>query len=249
MVARGIVLYNMIIPAIALFFFHRHAVFSNDVLVGMGLCMASAGGTSAGAFMTPVRGLPQLAGTLIIGSVLGSLFSIMLYAQIGWIPLGDLSFVGLGVYLLCVTVLPFVVGKTIRQRAPQWSDLWQPRIDKVGGILVLLLILVLAILYAKPILTGPAEPMVAAWVAVAIFGLPPLLERHAAQRRTLAVVTVIRNLTLVLSIVAVLPHASGFLPTILAYGLFQYITTGLWIWKWRTIEPDRASTVGANGDD
>jgi predicted Na+-dependent transporter len=135
--------------------------------------------------------------------------------------------------LLAITLTPLGAGMLLQRLFPVTSRQWQPRLERLGSVLVILLVLALAVRYGRAILTGPLEPLLAALVLVAMFVLPPLLEPVAEVRRTVVLVTLIRNLTLVLSLVAVLPDSTTLLPTVLAFGLFMYLTAGVLLWRWR----------------
>lgn len=230
---RATVGYNFFIPMLALVFVKTHSWFSADAIAAMTLCIAAAGGTSAGAFVSLVKGSASLAAKLIIALVGVSLAAIALFSKLQWIALGDLSLTSLGMYLLAITLIPLVLGYFLRRRYEDLSSIWQPRIERVGGLLVILLVLVLAMQYGRDILTGPSEPILAAFFLVVTFLVPPLFEPDLTHRRTIVLVTLIRNLTLVLSMLAVLPHASNLIPTVLAFGLFMYLMTGLLVLRWR----------------
>lgn len=230
---RTLLGYNLLMPALILIVIKTTDWFSASVLEAMTLCIAAAGGTSAGAFVTQVKGSPVLAGKLIVLLLGSSLAAIAVFSQMKWIQLGSLSLGYLAVYLLAITLLPLFAGRTARRYAPTFSMQWQPKVERAGSLLVILLVVALAVRYGREILTGPLEPMLAALALVLMFALPPLLERNPVRRRTIALVTLIRNLTLVLSMLAVLPQAPHLLPTVLAFGLFMYIATGVLVWRWR----------------
>ncbi len=225
--------YNLLIPAIALMALKNVAWFSGDALAAMALCVAAAGGTSSGAFVTSVNGSPALVSRLIVLLLGISLLAVALFSQWHWISLGTLSLTGLAGYLLAITLTPLAAGMLFRRWLPNPSAQWQPRIERLGSVLVILLVIALAIRYGREILTGPIEPLLAALVLVTLFVLPPLLEPVTVVRRTVVLVTLIRNLTLVLSILAVLPNSVSLLPTVLAFGLFMYLTAGALLWCWR----------------
>lgn len=233
-VLRAVIGYNLLIPALALAALKSSGWFSPQALMAMSLCVACAGGTSAGAFMSQIKGSAALAATLIVASLGASLCTIAVFSQLHWISIGSLSLPQLAAYLLAITLVPLWSGKALCRHFPAHSALWQPHVDRLGSLLVVLLIVALAVRYGKPILTGPREPLLAALCLVLIFVLPPFLERLPTQRRTIVVVTLIRNLTLVLSVLAVLPNAHALLPTVLAFGLLMYAMTGVLVWRWRT---------------
>lgn len=226
--------YNLLLPLLVWLLVRSLGWLSADALAAMILCIACAGGTSAGAFVTQVKGSVTLAATLIVWSLVLSLASIALFSQWQWIQPGALSLSQLALYLLAITLLPLLAGRGLRRVVPALCTRWQPRIERLGSLLVVLLVIALAVRYGREILTGPGEPLWAAAVLVLAFVLPPLLEVRESFRRTVVLVTLIRNLTLVLSLLAVLPDAPALIPTVLAFGLFMYAMTGLLVWRWRT---------------
>lgn len=230
---RATVGYNLLIPMLVLVFLKNISWFSSDTIAAMTLCIAAAGGTSAGAFVTHVKGSASLAAKLIVSLVGVSLAAIVLFSKLQWIVVGKLSLIALGMYLLAITLLPVFLGNFLRRRYEDLSIKWQPRIERVGGLLVILLVLVLAMQHGREILGGPREPLIAAFFLVVMFLVPPLFETDRTHRRTIVLVTLIRNLTLVLSMLAVLPQASNLIPTVLAFGLFMYVMTGMLVLRWR----------------
>ncbi len=232
-VLRVVIGYNLLVPALAILILQATAWFSAATLAAMSLCVACAGGTSAGAFVTQVKGSPTLAVTLIVGALGASLITIALFSQWHWIDLGTRSLLDLTAYLFAITLIPLWAGYALRHYFPAGSAQWQPRVERLGSLLVILLVIALAIRYGTAIITGPSEPLVAAVMLVLIFALPPFIERAPTYRRTAVIVTLIRNLTLVLSLLAVLPNAETLMPTVLAFGLFMYLMTGLLVWHWR----------------
>jgi len=230
---RTLLGYNLLVPALILMAIKTMDWFSAHAIEAMTLCVAAAGGTSAGAFVSKVKGSPVLAGKLIVLLLGSSLLAIAVFSRLDWIQLGSFSLGHLAAYLLAITLLPLFAGRITRRYAPAFSAQWQPKVERAGSLLVVLLVLALAMRYGREILTGPPEPMLAALALVLMFALPPLLEPNPVRRRTIALVTLIRNLTLLLSILAVLPQAPQLLPTVLAFGLFMYIATGVLVWGWR----------------
>ncbi|MFZ5603829.1 MAG: hypothetical protein ACOY7J_15365 [Pseudomonadota bacterium] len=225
--------YNLLIPALALIIIKTMGWFAPETLAAMAMCIAAAGGTSAGAFVTKVKGSPVLAAKLIVLLLGVSLLAVTVFSQLGWVELGTLSLGGLTVYLLTITLLPLFIGRGFHRLHPVMAARWQPWFDRLGSLLVVLLVIALAVRYGREILSGPAEPMIAAALLVFLFVLPPWLEPEPGCRRTLVLVTLIRNLTLVLSILAVLPQSATLMPTVLAFGLFMYLTTAILVWYWR----------------
>lgn len=227
--------YNVVIPAILLIAVKQTFWFSTETLAAMALCVAAAGGTSAGAFMSQVRGSARLAAQLIVVLVGVSLATIALFSYWRWITLGAMSLPRLAVYLVAITIVPLLIGSTVRAHFPTQSAHWKPRIDSAGSLLVIFLVLALAVRYSRAVLTGPSEPLWAALILVLVFVLPPLFENQIAQRRTVVLVTLIRNLSLVLSILALLPASASLMPTVMAFGLLMYMTTGMLVWRWRVV--------------
>ncbi|MDO8416192.1 MAG: hypothetical protein Q7S87_08290 [Agitococcus sp.] len=228
-----VLMYNLLIPSLMLVALKSMNVFSSASLSAMALCIAAAGGTSAGAFVKQVKGSQRLIAQLIIFLLGVSLGAITVFSMIGWINSESLSLGYLAGYLLAITLIPLLLGSFISQLFSQWAKLWQPRLERVGGLLVILLVLALALRYGQEILTGPIEPLLAACVLVMIFVVPPLFERTLAVRRTVVLATLVRNLTLVLSLLAVLPNAANLLPTVLAFGLLMYVMVGVLLWCWQ----------------
>jgi len=71
---------------------------------------------------------------------------------------------------------------------------------------------------------------------VLLLVLPPLLlERQQVLRKTLVLVNLVRNLTLTLALLALMPQASALLPTVLAFGLAMYLICGWLLWRWRAL--------------
>ena len=223
-------MYNLIFPAILLVVLQQMALFSTASLSAMALCIAAAGGTSAGAFVKQVNGSQSLIAQLIIFLLVLSLLAITAFSVLGWVNSSTLSLSGLAGYLLAITLLPLLLGRWVGRFFTQWASVWQARMERLGSLLVILLVLALALRYGQEILTGPIEPLLAAAVLVMSFVLPPLFEPHVAVRKTIVLATLVRNLTLVLSLLSVLPNAAHILPTVLAFGLLMYILVGVVVW-------------------
>lgn len=230
---RAAIGYNVLIPAILLIAVKQSFWFSAETLAAMSLCIAAAGGTSAGAFVGQVQGSARLASQLIVLLVGVSLAAIALFSYLNWITLGAVSLPRLAMYLTAITVVPLVAGRVLRAYFPVPSARWKPQIDSAGSLLVILLVLALAIRYGREIVTGPSEPLWAALILVLMFVLPPFFENETSLRRTIVLITLIRNLSLVLSILALLPTRDSMMPTVMAFGLFMYVTTGVLVWRWR----------------
>ena len=97
-----------------------------------------------------------------------------------------------------------------------------------------MLVLALLLRHGAEVLGGPAEPLWAATTLVLLLVLPPLLlERQRVLRKTLVLVNLVRNLTLTLALLALMPQASELLPTVLAFGLAMYLMCGWLLWRWR----------------
>lgn len=238
--ARAILAYNVIIPLSGwLVIGFATTWFGDDVLLAMLLCILCAGGTSAGTFVSRVSGSAPLAGTLIVVLVAFSLLSLTALSVAGLQFLGLSAFDRLPVtqlagYLLLITLVPFLLGIAVTHRYSGWSHRWLPRVDRAGSVLTLLLVIALTLRYTAEILSGPAEPLYAAVLLVMLFMLAPLaMERDRIQRRTVILITLIRNLTLVLSLMAILPDAETLLPTVLAFGLGMYLVAGGLVLAWR----------------
>ncbi|MDO9177911.1 MAG: hypothetical protein Q7U16_06250 [Agitococcus sp.] len=228
-----VLMYNLLIPSLMLVIVKSLAVFSSASLSAMALCIAAAGGTSAGSFVKQVKGSQRLIAQLIIFLLGVSLGAITVFSTIGWINSTTLSLTHLAGYLLAITLIPLLLGKLVSQFFSEWAKLWQPRLERMGGLLVILLVFALAVRYGQAILTGPIEPLLAASVLVMMFIVPPLFERTLAVRRTVVLATLVRNLTLVLSLLAVLPNEANILPTVLAFGLLMYVMVGVLLWYWQ----------------
>lgn len=226
-------LYNLIIPALVLVALQHTALFSTASLSEMALCIAAAGGTSAGAFVKQAKGSQALIAQLIIFLLILSLLAITAFSALAWIDSSKLSLLGLAGYLLMITLLPLLAGKGVRQVFQAWASRWQVRLERLGSLLVILLVVALAIRYGKEILTGPIEPLLAATVLLLSFVLPSFFEPNITVRRTIILATLVRNLTLVLSLLAVLPKAADILPTVLAFGLLMYLMVAVLLSVWR----------------
>jgi hypothetical protein len=231
-IARAAIGYNFVFPALGLMLLASFTTwFGAETLTALSLCIAAAGGTSAGAFVkksgTSATFATALTATLLIVLLGLSLGVIAVLTVTGKLDFGALSLSALCGYLLLITLVPFGVGILLARQWPLISHRWQPRMERTGSVLVLLLIVGLLWRYGAEILGGPAEPLWAAAVLVTLLVLPPLLlERQPLQKRTLVLTTLIRNLTLVLSLL-IMPHAAQLLPTVLAFGLLMYLLSGI----------------------
>lgn len=234
--ARAALGYNLLIPIIGWSLLGYAADgFSDPILMAMMLCIVCAGGTSVGAFVTRVGGSASLAGTLILVSLGLSLVAVTGLSFSGLATFSALPVTQLVSYLLLITVMPFVSGIAIMQFRPRQGAQWLPKLNAAGSGMTLLLVLALTVRYAVDILGGPKGPLYAATILVMLFVIPAwLMERNSVQRRTIVLSTLIRNLTLVLSLVAVLPEQEALLPTVLAFGLFMYLTAGGFLLVWRS---------------
>lgn len=229
---RALLGYNLLLPGMGLLAVVTLQLFAAPVITGMALCIACAGGTSAGALVLAARGSGAAAALLIVASVALSLFVVAGFSALNLIPPGEFSYAALALYLAAISLLPLLGGFAFQRQFPRLAERLRPPLEKLGSALVILLVVVLAVRHGQAILTGPAQPMLAAALLVLLFALPPLLEQPASWRRTLVLVTLVRNLSLVLSLLVVLPDAAAILPTVLAFGLFMYIAAfsllGLW---------------------
>lgn len=233
--ARAALGYNLLFP-LAGWCLVAYATdwFSEPVLMAMMLCIVCAGGTSAGAFVSRVGGSVSLAGTLIVVLLGLSLIAVTALSFSGVSTFSSVPVTQLAIYLLLITLVPFLSGIVFMRLQPQYGRSWHPKIDRAGSVMTLLLVLALTVRYAIEILSGPKGPLYAAIVLVLLFVLPPLvLEQVPAQKRTIVMSTLIRNLTLVLSLLAVLPDQNTLLPTVLAFGLLMYLTCGVLMMAWR----------------
>ncbi|OBP16562.1 hypothetical protein A5320_03965 [Rheinheimera sp. SA_1] len=232
-IARAAIGYNFVLPALGLMLLASFtAWFSAETLTALSMCIAAAGGTSAGAFVkksgASATFTTALTATLLIVLLGLSLGVIAVLTVTGKLDFGTLSLTALCGYLLLITLTPFLIGTMLARQWPLVSNLWQPRLDRTGSIMVLLLIAALAWRYGAEILGGPAEPLWAAATLVTLLVLPPLLlERQPLFKRTLVLTTLIRNLTLALSLLVIMPNAAQLLPTVLAFGLLMYLLSGL----------------------
>lgn len=234
--ARAALGYNLLIPIIGWSLLgYATDWFSEPILMAMMLCIVCAGGSSVGAFVTRVGGSASLAGTLILVSLGLSLVAVTGLSFSGLATFSALPVTQLVFYLLMITVIPFASGIAIMQFLPRHGAQWQPKLNTAGSVMTLLLVIALTVRYAVDILGGPEGPIYAATILVILFVVPALmLERNSAQKRTIVMSTLIRNLTLVLSLVAVLPDQEALLPTVLAFGLFMYLTAGVFLLAWRS---------------
>ncbi len=232
-IARAAIGYNFVAPALGLMLLASFTTwFSAETLTALSLCLAAAGGTSAGAFVkksgASATFTTALTATLLILLLGQSLAVIAVLSVTGKLDFGPLSITALCGYLLLITLVPFGVGILLARQWPLVSHRWQPRLERSGSMLVLLLIVGLLWRYGAQILTGPAEPLWAAAALVTLLVLPPLLlERQPVLKRTLVLTTLIRNLTLALSLLVIMPNAALLLPTVLAFGLLMYLLSGM----------------------
>lgn len=230
---RAAIGYNFVLPALGLTLLASYTSwFTAETLTALSLCIATAGGTSAGAFVqkTGVSATPTttLTATLLIVLLVLSLCVIAGLSVSGKLDFGTLSVTVLCCYLLLITLVPFWVGTVLARQWPSGSNIWQPWLERIGRGMVLLLIVSLAWRYGAEILSGPTEPLWAAAALVILLVLPPLLlERQPMLKRTLVLTTLIRNLTLALSLLLIMPNAAQLLPTVLAFGLLMYLLSGL----------------------
>lgn len=232
-IARAAIGYNFVFPALGLMLLASFTTwFSAETLTALSLCLAAAGGTSAGAFVKKSGASPILTTTLtatLLIVLLGlSLGVIAVLTVTGKLDFGTLSLSALCGYLLLITLAPFLIGTMLARQWPLVSHRWQPKLERTGSVLVLLLIVGLLWRYGAEILGGPAEPLWAAATLVTLLVLPPLLlERQPELKRTLVLTTLIRNLTLALALLAITPNAAQLLPTVLAFGLLMYLLSGV----------------------
>lgn len=228
--------YNLLIPALGLLLASQTSWFQHDTLLAMALCIAAGGGTSVGAFVQKTGAAPALTATLIILLQGLSLAVIAGLAWFGVFAFGAVSLADLAGYLLLITAAPWLAGIAVTRHWPQLSLRWQPRLERTGSALVLMLVLALLLRHGAEVLGGPAEPLWAATTLVLLLVLPPLLlERQRVLRKTLVLVNLVRNLTLTLALLALMPQASELLPTVLAFGLAMYLLCGWLLWRWRAL--------------
>jgi len=246
--------YNLLVPALGLgilYFYNNY--FSAETLLAMACCILATGGTSAGAIASRLGASPSLTASLLlllpaVGLLIMAMLSVVLPSDLVDITANQITapvvhqMTGLLAesfrYLLLITVVPFGIAKVLSARWPQLSELLQQKLEHLGGLLLIALIAALLGRYGIEVLCGSWQPLIAAIFMVGIFLLPALIfetwlwQSPVEIKRSLALTSLVRNLTLVLVMVTATPVAQLMLPTVLAFGVLMYLTCGILFWRW-----------------
>jgi BASS family bile acid:Na+ symporter len=206
-----------------------HALeFPPEVTVGLVLCAASPGGATGPLFASAAGGHLAVAVTAMIAlsllSVLTAPATITLaLGMTTQIDASDLVLPMMGT-LVAFQMLPLVLGMTLRRVRPQWSE----RVSRPADITanVLLLAVIVGLLAAKgQLLLDVGLVGIGASIAFVLLalGLGASITRHGPLRRSWAMVTGVRNISLALLISATYFPAALTDAAILAFGLFTMV--------------------------
>lgn len=234
-------LVNTVLIPLAVWGLVTAASLPTEVAIGLMLCAASPGGATGPLFATQARGHTALAvATMVLLAMLSVLTAPPTMALVaGSSDVGSAALVlpMMGT-LVVFQLVPLVGGMAIRR----WFVTFANRVSGPANAAatVLLLLVVVGLLITKGhVLLELSGTSLAACVGMVVLclGVGALLSRDAAMRRSLSMVTGVRNLSL-----ALLLSASWFPDpltdaTILSFGLFCMIIPFVVAVAWRSLRP------------
>lgn len=199
---------------------------TGSVATGVVLAAAAAGGASGPLLARHARGDLALAVSLQAVVAVGGLAAVPLWLPVapGGADFGTDGSATLVVAMLVGQAVPLAVGMVLRARRPSVATRVHAVSRRVADVVLAAVVLwYLATatpqLLALPTATVPVLVLVVASSAAA-YAAP--LVAGAAQRSAVAMITMVRNLTLALAL-AGLARDSATTSTVLAYGLVMYL--------------------------
>jgi BASS family bile acid:Na+ symporter len=205
-------------------------VASVDAVGGLVLAAAAPGGSTGPLLALLGRGdAPTAAIAFLVLTLAG-----MVAALIATMALDVAGVATVAVASLVVVVTsvgPLLAGVAIRARRPAIAVAWQPWLSRLSLALLVATIAVLAVRHgdaarAESIIVGAVVTLVALCIGLLVDG--------RAARVAVAQVSAVRNLTLVLLVLAVVGAPPADTMAVLAYGLAMYVVTLAAAFGWRS---------------
>lgn len=195
------------------------------------LCAAAPGGGTGGLLAASVKGDIALATALQV-LLAASLVLTPFWLALGLSQLGDTDRVVRAALQSVVLFqwLPLIAGLLLRRHRLRLAERLQPWIKRAANLLLLGLIAALLWRDGAQMLNQDGQPpLMMALLAFACFIAAGVLPGNTAERATLRMVTVNRNLSLALLLAASVLNDTTALMLILIYALVMYLGCGAYI--------------------
>lgn len=203
---------------------------------GTGVIVAAAapGGSTGPLLALLGRGEARLAATAFVALTVAGTATALLAAQL--LAVAEVTTVATTALVVAATsLLPLAAGALVRARASAVAARWQPRLARLSLGLLLATVALLTIRHGHA--ARPSAIAVGAVLTVAALAIGGLA-RTAEAQIAIGQVSAVRNLTLVLLVLAVLDAAPAATMAALAYGLAMYaVTLGAAAWTRSAMKP------------
>jgi len=219
------VLVNVVLIPLGVWGLVTVASLPDEVAVGLMLCAVSPGGATGPLFATQARGHVALS---VASMILLAMISVVSAPPTLALAFGGMSEVGSGALLLPMMgtlalfqLLPLVAGMALRRWFVVFADRVAGPANRVATALLLLIVAGLLVLKGDSLLELSALSLsVCVGVVLLSLGAGALVSRDGAMRRSLSLVTAVRNLSLALLLSASFYPAALTDATVLSFGLF-----------------------------
>lgn len=204
--------------------------------VGLVLLGASPGGTMANVLTHLARGDTALSITMTAISSLAAAITVPLFLELAsrhfdaQALVGDVSMGGIVLRVFLVTLVPVVIGMTIRDRWPEWTANARPHVAKVAVALFLLVVIGAIVSEHEKALdnlgevAGAALALNVAAMAVS-FSISKLARLDDRRATAISLELGVHNATLAIAVGASL--AAVLTIPAAVYAMFMFITGGL----------------------
>lgn len=221
----GLVVVNLLVVPVLTLALARATGCSDAMVAGFLICAACPGGATGPLFASQARGhlAAAIAGMVGLSLLAVPLSPLLLARLLGTTVELDphrllLPMIGtLGIFQL----LPLVVGMTLRARAPMLAARLAPPLGRLANVLLLAVIVGLLLVRGHAIsqvgLKGAALSM---GLVLLNLGMGALLSRDRAIRRSLSMVTGVRNISLAILLSTLYFSGPLIEAAILTFGLF-----------------------------
>ena len=197
---------------------------------GLVLAAAAPGGSTGPLLAVLGRGDAQVAAVTFLVLTLAGMVTALL-ATMALDIAGFTTVLAASAVVVTSSVGPLIAGLAIRARRPVLAAAWQPWLSRLSLALLGATIVVLAVRHAGA--ARAATVIVGAVVGAFALGIGGLV-RDRASRVAVAQVSAVRNLTLVLLVLAVIGAPPAETMAALAYGLAMYVATLVTAAWWRS---------------
>ncbi|MGK2932406.1 MAG: bile acid:sodium symporter family protein [Solirubrobacterales bacterium] len=144
-VTVGLVNLLLVSPFLAAFV---ATVFNLDPVLAVGLVLlgASPGGTMANMYTHLAKGETALSVTLTALSSVLCVITVPLYLQLADNHFGngnlidDVNMVGVAARVIVITLIPLAIGMLVRQKAPAWTSVKKPGLDRAALVVFVLVV-------------------------------------------------------------------------------------------------------------